>query len=298
MKRLLLVLALLNSVLMAMDRPYATEFIEKQQKIKIKEAQEKENKEAQEKERTVKVDPLNQKLLKILQDLDPNRIVTAQDRQNIKSLLEQGADVNLIFDSYLGKQTPLQMAVAAGDLPLIQLLIEHGANIDAQNVNGWTPLMMASERSNVDAVRLLIEGFSLPRFLQQRSEALQQQLEQIKKLGESTYFSLLPPELKQVTFEYLKAVKAQANPNKKNNKGETALDIARKKLANVKQLKEMIANSTVKAYSGGKEPDQLIADYQEIIKILEQVTFDEPIAPISQPQQPQQQKSWWQLWRR
>ena len=40
---------------------------------------------------------------------------------------------------------------------LVKLLLDAGANIDAQSVNGGTPIMRAIETSQKDIVKLLIE---------------------------------------------------------------------------------------------------------------------------------------------
>lgn len=40
---------------------------------------------------------------------------------------------------------------------IVQLLLDFGANIDAQSINGGTPLMRAIETSQRDIVKLLLE---------------------------------------------------------------------------------------------------------------------------------------------
>lgn len=323
MKRLLLVLVVFSSVLMAMDRPYATEFIEKQQQVKIKEAQEKESKEkkeleekaskekeAEEKERKEKIAPLNEQLLKILQDLYNNRqvgTVTAADRQNIENLLNQGADVNVVD---ISQRTPLHFALEIRDLPLVQLLInnkadlnkkdlwgkaplhiavtgiktknedielaklllENGANINIQSERGDTPLMLAVEWGNKSLVQLLIDGLQLKKGYS---------IEGISSLGskDNTYFQLLPAELRQHTYEHLKMIKA--NPHIKNNPGKTALDLAREqKYAHSKEIIEILEAATAN-YS---LPQQNVSQQQ--------------LQPQINPQPAAKQKSWWQLWKR
>ena len=40
---------------------------------------------------------------------------------------------------------------------LVKLLVDYGANIDPQSVNGGTPLMRAIETSQIDIIKLLLE---------------------------------------------------------------------------------------------------------------------------------------------
>jgi ankyrin repeat protein len=78
----------------------------------------------------------------------------------IRMLLEAGANPNLqlkLFPPYRSLRddrgadallavgsTPLVRAAKAGDLPAMQLLLAHGANVELPTVNGITPLMAAA----------------------------------------------------------------------------------------------------------------------------------------------------------
>jgi hypothetical protein len=53
--------------------------------------------------------------------------------------------------------TLLHMAACSGDVSMIKLLIEKGANINAKNIYGTTPLHAASIRNRVEAIRVLVE---------------------------------------------------------------------------------------------------------------------------------------------
>lgn len=62
-----------------------------------------------------------------------------------KELITSGQDVNAPDnDSW----TPLHFAAQANCVEVIKLLIENGANIEAQEVNGNTPLWVATMNSN------------------------------------------------------------------------------------------------------------------------------------------------------
>lgn len=66
-------------------------------------------------------------------------------------LVKKGADVNKTG------WTPLHYAASGGHLPIIQLLLENDAYIDAESPNGTTPLMMAAMYGTPAAVNLLLE---------------------------------------------------------------------------------------------------------------------------------------------
>jgi ankyrin repeat protein len=68
-------------------------------------------------------------------------------------LLGYGADVNSRARTGL---TALHYAVRSGDLPLIRLLLESGADVEASDLDGWTPLLhLAKTRAKVDHVAVL-----------------------------------------------------------------------------------------------------------------------------------------------
>jgi uncharacterized protein len=66
-------------------------------------------------------------------------------------LIARNADVNK------PGWTPLHYAATSGNVPIIKLLLEHDAFINAESPNGTTPLMMAAMYGSSDAVKLLLE---------------------------------------------------------------------------------------------------------------------------------------------
>lgn len=52
---------------------------------------------------------------------------------------------------------PLHYAATSGHLDVMELLLQHGASIDARSPNGTTPLMMAAMYGTPEAVKLLLE---------------------------------------------------------------------------------------------------------------------------------------------
>ncbi len=67
-----------------------------------------------------------------------------------RRLIERGADVNK------PGWAPLHYAATGGQVPMIQLLLDQHAYIDAESPNGTTPLMMAAQYGTTAAVKALL----------------------------------------------------------------------------------------------------------------------------------------------
>jgi len=89
-----------------------------------------------------------------------------EDVDAIKALIENGADVNAIFDEpendLYPSDTPLMIALhrpsVPYDLEIVKLLLKHGANANFQNPKtGDTPLMAAVNTFSPEKVKLLLE---------------------------------------------------------------------------------------------------------------------------------------------
>ena len=77
------------------------------------------------------------------------------DRPRVDKLLAAGADVNRHAGGW--QNTPLGYAVGGGQLEVAQLLVEHGARLDARNAIGATPLHVAAGHGHAEIVAWLIE---------------------------------------------------------------------------------------------------------------------------------------------
>ncbi|XP_053691391.1 uncharacterized protein LOC128739915 [Sabethes cyaneus] len=53
-------------------------------------------------------------------------------------------------------QTPLYYAALSNSLPTVEVLLDHGADVDLQNLKQKTPLMLAAENGNVEMVQLFL----------------------------------------------------------------------------------------------------------------------------------------------
>lgn len=71
-------------------------------------------------------------------------------------LLERGADVAGVARNSM-KLMPLHSAAAARNLPLVQLLLEHGAPPNAPQQHGWTALHAAAQNGDLEIAKLLIQ---------------------------------------------------------------------------------------------------------------------------------------------
>jgi serine/threonine protein kinase len=76
------------------------------------------------------------------------------DVEEVKKLLKEGANLNA--RNIVG-WTPLHLAVQNGHIEVVKLLIEKGANVNAKDNIGDTPLHDAADKGHIEVVRLLLE---------------------------------------------------------------------------------------------------------------------------------------------
>ncbi|KAL6897202.1 ankyrin repeat-containing domain protein [Trichoderma evansii] len=82
------------------------------------------------------------------------RLITQANITIIKFLLENGAEVDAADES---GQTPLIWAAKTGNEDVIKLLLENGAGIDVSDKNGLTALYWANSKEQREIVKLLLE---------------------------------------------------------------------------------------------------------------------------------------------
>ncbi|MCD4793249.1 MAG: ankyrin repeat domain-containing protein [Bacteroidales bacterium] len=145
------------------------------------------------------------------QDVLTNDLFSAfqsNDLEEVKRLIEQGADVNGV---YYQKKTPLHFACQKDSTnEIIKLLINKGADINARNSSGNSPLIEACKKyGNLNAAILLIEkGADI----------------NIKDYGDNTALHIACESEKNINLLKL-LIEKEADINAKNKKGETPLII-------------------------------------------------------------------------
>ena len=73
----------------------------------------------------------------------------------VRLLLDHGADVNA--QGKKTKNTPLHCASMTGKADVVRVLLQQGAEVNARNTNNSTPLHEASARGHVESSRVLLE---------------------------------------------------------------------------------------------------------------------------------------------
>ena len=74
----------------------------------------------------------------------------------LRLLLDRGADVAAVAKNEMEVQ-PLHSAVAKGGREVVAALLRAGADVNARQQGGFTPLMAAEEHEDEDMVRLLMD---------------------------------------------------------------------------------------------------------------------------------------------
>ncbi|HEV8079927.1 MAG TPA: ankyrin repeat domain-containing protein [Chitinophagaceae bacterium] len=95
-------------------------------------------------------------------------------------LINKGANKEVIAKTqgnYKGKGTPLIYASMHGDIEMVKFLISKGANVNAKNEDGYTPLMLVADNENglpiynkVKIIELLLAKGAMPNQKNERDE--------------------------------------------------------------------------------------------------------------------------------
>ena len=88
----------------------------------------------------------------------------------VKTLINNGANVNLATDHEHGKTTPLMEAAANGYTNIVIILIENGADVKAKSRRGYTAIDFAWINKHKEIVEILLRnGAKITRFLKHQS---------------------------------------------------------------------------------------------------------------------------------
>ena len=93
---------------------------------------------------------------------DPNQpsnlllaAIQADDTEQLKKHLEDGANVNAMLQYNL---TPLHWAALGNNKEVVEILLKHGADVNAQGGRGKTALELARQRRHTDIVNLIVKN--------------------------------------------------------------------------------------------------------------------------------------------
>ena len=182
-------------------------------------------------------------------------LVNATDYESIpviEKLLDEGADIDMTL-----QRTALHAAAANGNLEIVELLIERGADVNLKDIHGRVPMFVALAEHQPEVAARLAEADTNPNvrtvdgstLLMAAVRAEEVQLVQWA-LDHGTDVNAIRPEKNNATALILAARKgnaeivslllaAGADPDVANHEGETALDIAKGK--KVKELLQTTA---------------------------------------------------------
>lgn len=80
------------------------------------------------------------------------------DVARVNHLLSRGANPSMDFEGY----PALEQAASDGNVEIVRLLLEHGADVNVRNAwTGHTPLMSAKENHHEKVVKLLLDAGAL-----------------------------------------------------------------------------------------------------------------------------------------
>lgn len=78
--------------------------------------------------------------------------------EHIKLLLAAGANANAVKHTMNSHKTALMIGCEQGDINLVNLLLKAGADVNAQDEDGWTALMTACRQGENKIVKLLLKA--------------------------------------------------------------------------------------------------------------------------------------------
>lgn len=93
------------------------------------------------------------------------QVLKSGDVANALTLLSNTQDAKLAQEEDSDKWTSLHWAAQHGSVPLAQQLVRLGAKIDAQTVQGFSPLYIAARQEKVDVVKCLLSHGANPNLL-------------------------------------------------------------------------------------------------------------------------------------
>lgn len=103
------------------------------------------------------------------------------DCYGVEKLLRQGADIEIRNKD--GRMTPLILASYNGRTDVVRLLLEHGADTDTKDNNGWNALSRAKQCNRRGVVSLLVKHHEIRRLCEGNSDDKEKALLKASKEG-------------------------------------------------------------------------------------------------------------------
>lgn len=177
--------------------------------------------------------------------------IKENDRKTVLDVLQGEIDVNMPMPA--SHDLPISQAIRSGNLEMVKLLVDHGAEINAPTEDATPPFVWAVQSGNLDIVKYLVENGAKLSFTVGKDLLLreaQNHLDVFKYLLTLDIGSGSMPPTGDTALHYVDnseaidiLLAAGYDPNKKNNAGFTPLDIAIQDL-NYGKIKQLIAKGT------------------------------------------------------
>ena len=85
------------------------------------------------------------------------KAIMADDISGVRKLLDAGVSPNSCVREPDGGRLTLEKAAEGGDVAMVRLLLDRGAEVNGEDLWGGTAIVDASVRGNADVVKLLID---------------------------------------------------------------------------------------------------------------------------------------------